>query len=254
MQYRLLLIDVDGTAVLSEDRNRAAIEDVAREGGFIIHPEDWNDFAGAGDEVIWDKIQKRDPEFKNSYPTAESFENACIEAYSKRISEVTANDAVLELVRQCKAQGILVGAVSNSLNVVVRENLTHTGYPVEELDVIICKDDVRAAGKKTKPAPDPYHMALGEINAQLPEGVPPIKPEECLILEDSKTGARSGLKFGATLVQLIDESDMLPPKEAQSLTKQFNSAYHACALRTLPIVVAGLNNLPQQNNPLQLKR
>ena len=60
---KALFMDVDGTAVLSEERNREAIEHVAEQGGHTIRPEDWDYLAGAGDEVIWEKICQKNPDF-----------------------------------------------------------------------------------------------------------------------------------------------------------------------------------------------
>ncbi|MCB9989764.1 MAG: HAD family phosphatase [Rhodospirillales bacterium] len=234
MKIRACFIDVDGTAVLSEPRNRAAIEDVAAEGGFTITKDHWKKgFAGAGDEVIWERICEEFPEFKNSYADAKSFEDACVDAYAKRISEVEVNRPVLEMVHYLHQNDVYIGVVSNSLESVVRQNLDHTHYPTDEFNVIVCKDEVRKNGMKTKPSADPYKLALDQLNAKLPPGVDPIKPSECLILEDSKTGSRAGLRFGGIVVQLLDDDTALPKKERRTLTDEFNSAYHGCLLDSL---------------------
>lgn len=255
MQYKAVLIDVDGTAVLSEQRNREAIEAVARQGGFTILPEHWNEFAGGGDEVIWQKIVDRFPDLKNSYETAESFEQACNAAYAERIEQVKANPAILEIVADAKARGMMVAIVSNSLKEVVDLNLRHTKYPVDDMDTMVCKDQVREKGMKTKPAPDPYVIALANLNKiRAEQGQELLTADECIILEDSGTGARAGLDFGAVVVQVTDESGPLPHAEVKKRRKDFLASsqnaveprYHAMGMNSIGLVwnalVSGLSH------------
>lgn len=48
-----------------------------------------------------------------------------------------------------------------------------------------------------KPAPDPYLLAAKKLGA---------KPEDCVVFEDSDTGARSGAQAGCVVVQIPDRA------------------------------------------------
>jgi pseudouridine 5'-phosphatase len=61
-------------------------------------------------------------------------------------------------------------------------------------------DDVRIPKGRGKPAPDIYLLALDMVNETLPEGVEKIKPEECLVFEDSVPGVESGRRAGMRVV------------------------------------------------------
>lgn len=62
-------------------------------------------------------------------------------------------------------------------------------------------DDPRVAQGRGKPAPDIYLVALETINARRrSEGKDEIRPEECLVFEDSVIGAESGRRAGMRVV------------------------------------------------------
>ncbi|EER27035.1 hypothetical protein D8B26_002665 [Coccidioides posadasii str. Silveira] len=68
---------------------------------------------------------------------------------------------------------------------------------------IILGDDPRIGHGRGKPRPDIYLLALEVINKELREsrcGEPEIKPEECLVFEDSVPGVEAGRRAGMRVV------------------------------------------------------
>lgn len=63
-------------------------------------------------------------------------------------------------------------------------------------------DDVRIAPGRGKPAPDIYLLALSLINESIREEgrETEIRPEECLVFEDSVPGVESGRRAGCQVV------------------------------------------------------
>lgn len=61
-------------------------------------------------------------------------------------------------------------------------------------------DDPRIPAGRGKPLPDIYLLALQTVNASLPAGAPPIRPEECLVFEDSVPGVEAGRRAGMRVV------------------------------------------------------
>lgn len=61
-------------------------------------------------------------------------------------------------------------------------------------------DDNRLQPGRGKPLPDIFLLALKTINDSLPAGEPPIKPEECLVFEDSVPGVEAGRRAGMRVI------------------------------------------------------
>ena len=57
-------------------------------------------------------------------------------------------------------------------------------------------DDKAMSEARKKPMPDVFLLALGRINARLGRGEREVKPEECLVLEDSVAGVEAGRRAG----------------------------------------------------------
>ena len=59
-------------------------------------------------------------------------------------------------------------------------------------------EDVTKVGKSGKPAPDIFLLALQRINESLSldRGEEPVKPDECLVFEDSIAGVEAGRRAG----------------------------------------------------------
>lgn len=70
------------------------------------------------------------------------------------------------------------------------------------VDNNVMKAAERELGRKVqgKPAPDIFLIALGSINASLPDGVREIKSDECLVFEDSLAGVEAGRRAGMRVV------------------------------------------------------
>ncbi|PGH16719.1 hypothetical protein AJ79_01592 [Helicocarpus griseus UAMH5409] len=67
---------------------------------------------------------------------------------------------------------------------------------------VVLGDDerVRTMGRKGKPAPDIYLVALGVLNGRRGEGQREILPCECLVFEDSVVGVEAGRRAGMRVV------------------------------------------------------
>ncbi|KAH7116304.1 HAD-like domain-containing protein [Dactylonectria macrodidyma] len=61
-------------------------------------------------------------------------------------------------------------------------------------------DDPRLQPGRGKPLPDIFLLALETINDSLAMGEEPIKPEECLVFEDSVSGVEAGRRAGMRVV------------------------------------------------------
>lgn len=233
MTIRLVLVDVDGTVVESEPRNRRAIEDVAKKGGHYIQPQDWNTLAGQGDGVIFEQLAAIKPELRTVFNGAAGFELACVFAKLEHINDVKKINETAEALALFRENALDIVPVSNSVTADAGASLKHAGYDVEnDFTFHLFRDEFEALGLRSKPYPDPYLEALRRANEIMAarssvkgETFIPVNADECLILEDSKTGARAGLSAGMHVIQMIDESPALDENEALEMIETHNSVY-----------------------------
>ena len=73
-------------------------------------------------------------------------------------------------------------------------------FSVFEAPRRVLGDDPRIPAGRGKPLPDIYLLALETINSTLAAGEPPVRPEECLVFEDSVPGVEAGRRAGMRVV------------------------------------------------------
>lgn len=239
MTIKAAFVDVDGTAVNTELRNRRAIESVASIGGHNIEQEDWNSLGGQGDGDIWGMISKETPDLMKIFNSAASFELACLNAKLMRVDEIKKISETEEAIQLFKASNIGVAAVSNSITGDVEASLKAAGYSLEKtFNFCLFRDVLREKGLRSKPHSDPYLHARDMMDGILKENAgknhTPLQHSECLVLEDSKTGVRSGLSAGMNVIHLIDESGSLDSNEVkQTLARHQGATYSPVPLSQL---------------------
>jgi HAD superfamily hydrolase (TIGR01509 family) len=248
---KAVFVDVDGTCVDCEGRNFRALQKTAAEGGFELTEQHMKWFTGAGDGTIYRNIvdsladrPDKQAEFQRVHPDAAAFERACVEKYYTMRDEISANQDVFSLVQAFMARNIPVAPVSNSLREVVQDNLVTTGYPVDDFPFILGKDDVEAVGYSAKPAPYPYLYAMQLLNIRRsPSGLRPLDPRQCLVIEDSQTGARAGVSAGMHTVHLVNAAaNCLLPGDYQGM----GAIYKPCYAGYLHASVASLERQLQE--------
>ena len=99
------------------------------------------------------------------------------------------------------------------------------GTPIErDFTVVVSAEDTRLG----KPDPAIYRLTLRRLNAAAPRPRPPIRPPECLVIEDSRAGIRAALAAGMRVVglattypadQLTEAHAVLPDLAGASLDR-----------------------------------
>ena len=254
MSIRCVFLDVDGTTVDSEPRNRRAIEEAARVGGHKIKEKDWDFLGGQGDNVIWSLISQLMPDFKEVFNTAASFERACLNTKLDRIHEIKKIEEVFEAISLFRRNGIKIAPVSNSITPDALASLEHAGYSREDFVFCLFRDDLVKKNLRAKPYPDPYREALRMMNASLRqaadesgEDFTDITPAECLVFEDSKTGVRSGLAAGMNVLHIAAENEPRLDEEELEQLKACHGGRYVSTPR--PGVVDISNRIIQNGMP-----
>lgn len=95
---------------------------------------------------------------------------------------------------------IALATSSDSVNFKLKTGHLEQLFEVFQPHRRVLGDDPRIAKGRGKPSPDIYLLALQTINDSLPEDEPKVKPEECLVFEDSVPGIESGRRAGMRCV------------------------------------------------------
>lgn len=95
---------------------------------------------------------------------------------------------------------IALATSSHLQNFLVKTNHLEELFSIFPSHRRVLGDDSRLTPGRGKPLPDIFLLALKTINDSLPEGEDPIKPEECLVFEDSVPGVEAGRRAGMRVI------------------------------------------------------
>lgn len=112
-------------------------------------------------------------------------------------------DGVMDLLAGLKERNIHMALATSSHSGNFKLKSSHLGdlFQFFAPEHQILGDDPRILPGRGKPAPDIYLLALSTLNKTLEaQGQPPIRPEECLVFEDSVLGVESGRRAGMQVV------------------------------------------------------
>ena len=102
--------------------------------------------------------------------------------FFNNIERVKPYDPVVNFAKNCKAEGKPIAVASGGVKETVVMTMNQIGI-TDLFDVSVTQDDV----KNSKPAPDLFLLAAERMN---------IKPNKCLVFEDSQLGIEAANKAG----------------------------------------------------------
>jgi beta-phosphoglucomutase len=177
-----IMVDFDGTLVDTASANvqayAAALAEVgvaitASELGPLIDGRSWRTFLPqvmpAASEVEWRAVAKNK---RRLYP--------------RYFDQTTANHVLIELLRQWKQRYALALVTTASRDSVVP--LLNLHGVADLFDLLVCGEDV----VETKPSPEAYFKAATQLS---------VKPNECLVIEDSNIGVAAAQAFGGHIMR-----------------------------------------------------
>lgn len=106
---------------------------------------------------------------------------------------------VVELLTYLKDKGMKIALASSTRERIVRQELADAGI-LNFFEKVVCGDMV----EKSKPAPDIYLKACGELG---------VMPEHAYAIEDSYNGIRSAHGAGLSVIMVPDMSEPTPEME-----------------------------------------
>ena len=192
MTLKAILWDMDGTLIDSEPAHEQAFHDSLTSLGASVP-------AGAHDEMLGSsfvEVHQKVVELTGLDLTLAEWRRVKWQHYqecSKSITPLKNSKAILDVFT---AKAIPMALVSNSSRDEVNLNLEVTKL-ADYFQLTVSRDDV----DNGKPAPDCYLAAAKALS---------LPANECLVIEDSVTGAKAGLAAGMTTL-FHPETDALVP-------------------------------------------
>ena len=182
---KALIFDLDNTLVFVQQAGALAYSKACKKNGFEIAPEAfieenyssrrWNEFlpklTGTDDPEVLQKIRDAKAEFYPSF-----FKNAPV------------NKPLIERMNTAIKDGCKIAVATTASRVNAEALLKHIGV-LEKLDLLLTGEDVA----KPKPDPEVYLKAAETLG---------VKPEECLVYEDSENGVKAAKAAGTQCIKI----------------------------------------------------
>lgn len=217
--WKAVLFDLDGTLIDSEWFYYRAWKKTLEHYGFTLESELWvNDLAGKSDG--------QQLKFLRSNYGLEIDEEAFIDrlrgivAEQYEVESVPLMPGVMELLQSLQEQGVIMAVVTSSKREAATYHLERNGLQ-HFFKVLVSRTDV----VQPKPNPEPYLLCMKQLE---------LGPADCLVLEDSVTGATAAKAAGLTCFGVQTHADvrrMLPSDrtfndlhEVRSFLGQLSSA------------------------------
>ncbi|KAK9241290.1 HAD-like domain-containing protein [Lipomyces kononenkoae] len=202
-KIRACIFDMDGLLINSEEIYTDVTNGVLKDHGKPILP--WSvkaDLQGRpGTESA-----ARFLEWSQLPYTPEELYAIFTERLKPRWKNTAPMPGAVELLQNLKQKGVPIALATSSYkaNYLLKSaHLDHLFGLFNEANKVM-GDDSRIPKGRGKPEPDIWLVALATINANLPDHMEPIKPEECLIFEDGIPGVIGAKKAGCQVVWVPD--------------------------------------------------
>lgn len=188
---RAIVFDFDGIIVDAEPVHLKSFQGVlVRRGIFLSEEEYYERYLALDDRTLFSTILRdRNVRFDDS--AIEKLMQKKSECYEKIIMRgIKIFPGVVDFVNSVHKKYVL-GIGSGALRHEIEYILDYVGIK-KRFTVIVSAEDV----KKCKPDPEVFVKALLGINKMLPQGSEPVRPCECLVIEDSFAGIRAAKSAG----------------------------------------------------------
>lgn len=183
---RAVIFDMDGVLTDSEPLICAAAMAMFKEHGLTVKPEDFHPFVGTGENRYLGGVAEK-------YGLILDIERAKARTYEIYLAMVpqhlNAFDGAVELVRNCRAEGIPCAVASSADRIKIEANLNKIGLPPSTWQAIVTAEDV----ERRKPDPSIFLKAAQLLG---------IAPTHCTVVEDAVNGITAAKAAGMRCIAI----------------------------------------------------
>lgn len=192
--YRAVICDMDGVLTDSEPAFHTAVNDILSRYGKSVGLDEYRQFIGMATPAMWTRMIA----LKGLPATLDEILDAYEQPLMARLREPRPPlPGAPELIYELKRGGVPVGLCTASYRRWLDAILASAGLS-GRFDAIVAGDDIAVP----KPDPEPYAKSAERLG---------MRPEECIVVEDSMNGLTSALRSGACVVQLRATSTAADP-------------------------------------------
>ncbi|MBI9101728.1 MAG: beta-phosphoglucomutase [Spirochaetales bacterium] len=178
------IFDLDGVITDTAEYHYLAWKRLADDEGVSFSREDNDQLRGVSREASLKLLLKGKVVTDDHFKEMAARKNAYYVDYIKGISPADMLPGVLDILKELKSRGIKIslGSASKNARTVIK------GLQVGEYF-----DNISDGGsvKNAKPAPDLFLHAAKNLG---------LKPEECIVVEDARSGVEAGLAAGMVVI------------------------------------------------------
>ncbi|MCI6636159.1 MAG: HAD-IA family hydrolase [Clostridiales bacterium] len=179
---KAVLFDMDGVLIDSEVVMLHAAMEGFQPFGIDATPEDFAPYVGAGENAYLGNVAR-----KYGVAYTPEVRDHVYDVYGEKINRSYTCPRAGEIIAALTEQGIPFAICSSADKVKIHHNLRALGIPETAFPAIVSGEDVT----KNKPEPEIYEKGAAILG---------VKPEECIVVEDTLNGIRAGKSSGATTV------------------------------------------------------
>lgn len=210
---RAIIFDFDGVVADSEPIHLAVFQRVLGEEGLLLTAgEYYADYLGYDDKGCFRAFLTA----HGRTPTDVQIDDLVARKARVFLEHIKTNHVIFpgvrELVREASAL-LRLAIASGALRHEIEYMLEGAGIRKDFLH-ITSAEDVR----RGKPDPEPFLHALTGLNRALPAGQPVLRPEDCLVIEDSIPGIRAAHAAGMKVLAVANTHTIQDLHEADALT------------------------------------
>ncbi|MFD1795927.1 HAD family phosphatase [Paracoccus aurantiacus] len=193
---RAILWDMDGTLIDSEPVHAAAFDESVAALGLSFPPDFHDRLLGRSSAEVHQAVaEKAGPDF-----TYQDWMDLKWGHFTRHADNIRRRDSVADIAVAKAREGLPMAVVSNSTADEVELCMQATA-----LNQVIPVRVSRADVQNGKPSPEGYLLAAQRLG---------VKPENCLVVEDSLVGSQAGLAAGMRVLYhpqtAADDADALP--------------------------------------------
>jgi HAD superfamily hydrolase (TIGR01509 family) len=183
-----VIFDMDGLMLATETISRGIWQRAAVEMGYTITDDLFSSFIGRTEADCQAVLEKR---WGPTFVFARMHERILSQwAELFATGSIPRKPGLLELIAYVDSLGLPKAVATSSR----RDNaLAKLGHLAEQFPVLVTGDDI----SRGKPAPDIFLLAAAQLG---------VKPEDCLVLEDSWPGVQAAQAAGSYVIMVPDLS------------------------------------------------
>jgi beta-phosphoglucomutase len=200
---RGVLFDMDGVLADSEKYICQAAIMMFSELGIKVSPSDFKEFVGTGENRYIGGVAEK-------YNLKVDIEKVKARTYAIYLEIIRGNlhplPGVTDFINLCRLKGFRIAVATSADAIKMEANLNEIGIPASKFHATVNGLEVM----NRKPSPEIYLRAAEKIG---------LKPENCLVIEDSVSGIRAGKSAGCRCLALETSFDRSLLTEADWICK-----------------------------------